>query len=140
MKKDIYTEAHNYYIQNRKHLIDEFFIDRTIEIVNDDFVPDRNEYNRILSKEESAIITTEAFELLLFWVQIGELEIEQFERFMSKLVTFSGRIFEPIDREIATAMMEMMRILDFEEHVIRTTIELHVESPTLFRYSFNVEH
>jgi len=140
MKKDIYMEFYNNYLQNQRNYRDDFFPNETIDKANSYLILDNNKYNRMLSNEELQVIAIDAFELLLFWIQIGEVEIEHFERFMSILVSYSNKIFEPLDKEITTAMIEMMQLIEFEEHVIQTTIELHIEVPDLLRYTFNAEH
>ena len=140
MKKDLHIEFYRNYIQNRKVNDDNFFANETIEKVQGYLYINCEDYHRFIGKEEAEVISLEAFELLLFWVQAGELEIEYFERFLSILVTFSERVVQPIDKDIAIAMIEMMKLVDFKEHVIYTTIELYLEAPDLLRYRFDAVH
>ena len=140
MKRDMFIELYKNFLQNINTNDDDFFSNEAIKKANDLVFLKNSRYKRVISKEEVMVITTDAFDLLLFWVQCGELDIEHFEKFISILVTFSRRIVVPLDKEIATAMIEMMKLIDFKEHVVQTTIELYIDSPDLLRYGFSAEH
>jgi hypothetical protein len=119
---------------------DEYFSNEAFKKINGLNILRKCKYNRVMSEEEKRVISYEAFNLLLFWVQCDVLVIEQFEIFMSILITFSERIISPIDIEITAAMIEVMKLIDFKKHVIQTTVELYIESPDLLRYSFKAVH
>ena len=117
----------------------------TYNIKNDDFFPnelidqvqnsnDYSVYSRQQSKEELSVLTPKAFDLLLFWVQNKEIEISFFERFMTILISYIGKIREPISEDYIVSIIEMISIVDFQDHIIFTTIDLYLEAPdVLFR-------
>ena len=140
MKKDLYTEFFKSYFDSQRVKNDNFFPNETINRVNDNLFYENTNYNRQITSDEERVITAEAFELFLYWVRNGEIEIEFFERFLTILVMFSEQIYIPIDQYVLPAMVEMISLIEFKDHIIYKTIEIYIESPELLRYNFNVIH
>ena len=140
MKREKHFNFFKSLMQSHQIQSDKFFSNDTINRV----VPFSQDidgiYLRIMSHEESRVITPEAFRLMLFWVNSDEISIDFFERFLSILVSFTEQIYYPIDEEALPPMIEMMSLVDFKDHVIYTTIEIYIESPDLLRKQFNIVH
>ena len=140
MKKEAYLDFFKNFLHTQIIENDDFFSNNTIAVANISNHCDYSYYYRFMSYEEEYVITKNAFDLFLYWIQIGDVEKEVFERFMSILITFRDRILIPIDECILPAMIEIMKVLDFKEHVIYSTIELYIKSPNLLRKQFNQVH
>jgi len=119
---------------------DSFFPNEIIEKVQRNTSLNFNTYFRQPTEHELFLLTEEAFELLLFWVNKGDVTIDFFERFMAILLSFEDRIDEPIDDTHLPSMLEMISLVDYVDQVIYTTIELYIISPSLLKRPFEVVH
>jgi len=116
------------------------FPNEIIQKVSGNLNIDYNTIYRQLSPEEQRLITPEAYQLLLFWVKKGDVTPDFFERFLAILVTFAGRIDEPIDEYHMPSMMEIISLAEYSNQVIYTTIELFSISPNILRKPFEIIH
>ncbi len=140
MKKDIYVEFFKNILQSQKVQNDDFFPDEAIKKASEFTFSNYNSFNRIIGEDEKTVIEKEAFELLLFWLKNGFIEIEFFERFLSVLVAHEGRLKRKVDADIILSMIEMISVTDFQEHVIYTTINIFIETPEVFGKEINTIH
>ena len=125
---DVFWELFKNIVQNENVKNDDFFPNEIIQRVKSPL--SYNKYFRYPSTEELQVLTSEAFFLLLFWVKSGDITLDFFERFLSILITYQPKIKQPISDEAITSMVEMISLVEFKEHVIYTTIELYLESPS----------
>jgi hypothetical protein len=116
-----------YHTQQVKN--DDFFPNEIIDKVSSRFFVDYSIYNRIPSMEEEAVITPDAFNLLLFWVKNGDITLDFFERFLTILVSHIEKIFDPVDEDSLTSMVEMIALVDYPDHAIYTAIEIFIDAP-----------
>ena len=141
MKKNLFDE---FYYNSSLSLTDirrdDFFAEATIRKVKDYLEKDDHKYNRLMSSEEKDVITQDAFELLLFWVECGELKKANFEKFMSLLLTFTHRIETPINKSLTVGMIEIIKALNFEESYVYTTLEWYLDDPHFLRTSYESVH
>ena len=118
---------------NIKH--DNFFPNEIIEKVNT-----KSNYSithRVASKDELQVITQNAFDLLLFWIKDEQITVEFFERFMTILTSYQGKIHNPVSEDTIVGMIEMISISDFRDHVIYNTLDLFVHAPQILNQSFS---
>ncbi|MCL1826453.1 MAG: hypothetical protein FWG20_00225 [Candidatus Cloacimonetes bacterium] len=131
MKKEISIDLTKNFLEIQRILSDDFFSDRTIQMITPTPQNDCSNYLRQQSFEEREVICRQSFDLLLFWVRSGEVEIDFFERFMSIAVMFRGRIEVPIDDLILPQLIEMMSVGEYKDHAIYTTLEIYSKNPDL---------
>jgi hypothetical protein len=94
----------------------------------------------MVTHDELRVITVEAFNLLIFWVNEGEIAIDFFERFMAILVQFKDKISCPLEPNALPGMIEMMSVVNFKDHAIYTTLEIYAQSPDFLRNQFSAIH
>ena len=140
MKNDLYFDFFKSLIHSHQIKYDEFFSNEIIDKTKDYLETDYCVFYRQLSKEEQRLITTEAFQLLLFWVKTDEISIDFFERFLTILVSFDSRISFAIDVDTLPTIIEMISLVDYKDHVIYTTLEIYVNSPEILTKRFNIIH
>jgi len=122
--------------QKIKH--DDFFPNEVIQQANDFLQNDYQHYHRTASPEEDLVITPEAFFLLHFWLNSGEISLDFFERFLSILVSLSDKIKIPIDEESLPSLVEMISLVQYKDHAIYTALELYIEAPFSLRKPYEV--
>jgi len=140
MKKDYYIDFNKNFQEIQKVQNDTFFSDKTIQMVPPFSQNECVDYFRQQSPEEVKVITKKAFDLLVFWVRLGEIEIEFFERFMSIAVSFRERISLRIDEEILPALIEMISMVGSKDYSIHTALEIYTETPEVLTKRFTTIH
>ena len=93
---------------------------------------DYRQYSRIMSTEEQQVITKNAFELLLFWVNSHEIDIDFFERFLSILLSYKNRLTYPIPEHDIISIIEMISMIEFRDYVIYPALEIYLTAPNNF--------
>ena len=140
MKTELYNDFFRNLVLSQAIRNDDFFPNELIKRVNNQTETDYQSYQRQLSSDEESVITQEGFNILLFWVNTGEIDYIVFERFMSILITYKGRLRRPIDEFALPGMIELMGLIEFKDHVIYSTIDLYMNSPDLLRNRFQAIH
>ena len=129
MKKDIYVDFLKNFMLNEIIRSDEFFPNSTVEKAHNYKYNDYQTMYRQISNDEEKVIEANAFNLLLFWVKSDHISKDFFENFLSILVSYSDKIIKKIDTDTLISMIEMISVVDFQEYIIYTAIELYIESP-----------
>jgi len=140
MKHDLNSDFFRSLIYSHMIKHDNFFSDEIIDKTKDYMNTDYASLKRSLSTEEKELITEEAFQLLLYWVNTDEISIDFFERFLTILTTFDRKITLPVDVSILSPMIEMMSLIGYKDHAIYTAIDIYVNTPELLTKRFNIIH
>ena len=140
MKKELLVDFYKSMLHSEQIQSDDFFSNEIVHKAKNLSRDDYDVFCRQRSLDEAGVITSEAFNLLLFWIKTGEITIDFFERFMTILTSFSEYIFMAVDEESLPGMVEMMSLVDFKDYVIYTTIEIFIDSPDLLRRQFDLIH
>ena len=140
MKNNVYFDFIKSLVHTNQTKHDSFFSNETINKTKDYLHTNYDVIKRQISLEERRLITSEGFDLLLFWVNSGEITIDFFERFTTILVSFNKRIKQQIDVDSLPGMIEMMSLVEYKDHGIYTTIEIYINSPELLKRQFNTVH
>jgi hypothetical protein len=129
IKKDFYHEFTESFAENQEWEKNNLFSKETTSLIQSFPQTECSHYLRQRSFDEMYVLTDKAFELLIFWVRSGEIEIEFFERFMSIAVSLKNKLIEPIDEHILPTIIEMLSIVGYDNEAISSTFDICLENP-----------